>query len=1526
MDEPNNVVRLATFNAAHATPIAQLSPDLPDPHSKAVHGLVTITWPYNSVKGTFAFNLAEPDFRKRRNKGQVRITFTGRAAKVAGECGLAGNDKVLLSLDGAAWEPEDVDRRQSLPGSELGWKIVFADNFSLKISRADNDNESVVTLAKAPIPHVHPEPIPDLSSTLPSTPYKHPTPPVIASPPPPTSRISLAQDPIPKKLNDGEFASPAFIKRARMSYGSLFEDGLDIFEEDGGVRGKGRKRTRFGRESGAWRFSSQSPSPEPPAVQFDDLDDYESDKKTSPPPQIETTDEGCQTMELDDPAIESVETTTEVQDAQPISPEHSTASQENELGQHETPTIQDSPSAPVVAADPPPMPMTSSETWSPIFPVSASGPMADNESLHSNVTASSHHTDLEVEPQVGHFRSELGTTSVTQSIFESPLVAPPVPVHPAQPFSSSILEITTIGALPLPLDEPAQPELNPVSFSHHAGVAEEAAEETGPQFIQPNADMDTYPPLSGLDHMGAPSVHDEALTNYPSNYLDEGNMPQEVNLSMNMSSSIPNETPPATSWATVNNNTEATAMPVGTQFASSDGSTPDQALVIDDSDSDEDSTPAPAAVVDTHDRGRTDALDMYQDAEVEDESDAQYADEDEVEYDGDEMGGDYDTRNYEHPDDDEDDIDDEDLRPRRLEPEFDDGESWDEDEEEEDIEEQEFDDEDIEEEFVKNEEDEYDGHDFQNPTQTAPAVQPAPMVIDLISSSDESGDEDDDADGDADMMIDVQPPSTAFLARSSIGHQPMATRGEFPEDELDERHNGNIQSHNLESDYDSDVSKDSDRMSAQAEAEYGYEEDEDEEDEDEVDDNGEEESIEEGIPRAPTPEAPEDEGEQLAKRDPQPAISEATHGPVDEIRSEQSPLDPKDSHESIDTPEDIMGMSRSSFTPIPTSAADGLEMLSRALESETHNSRHIGSAQVIEQQVNIEGHTSPQLQTEESGTAVLTAQLSDVIRKLSDTADHDEDDQVSLIVPTTAPTEHHLPFTNKMTTSAVAPSSPPLTQSFRSLAHETLISTSQNSSFNPETTLLLDQLPTPLETQVTDSLEPKSTIEATPVDVEHSFEHEMPYAEEEPKPPANSNDINQQAIITMDFGPSHVERPDASGSTEYQEPAPTRQLEVASPARSFKSQLDEDLGHLESSEKPRHDVDEAHPIVSLDGSTDGTGAIQLFQSNMDVDDELQASILENSQSISDDDDNGHGQLSSSIDKETAPDAPSDLELEQEKNVEILSSPSRAISAQLQNNFVEVDDGELEDPSVNLARAANAAKRLTRNRDASAEMSRPHTRAPDARRSPTPEIEDPSVRLARASVAGQPPKPEEDSNSMAAAKLNLVRHLRDELPDCTSLKVLRQHLTKSLDVIAVAMMQPPEPRRAKGGPREYMMSFTVTDHSIGPHAVAEVLLYRPHKDFLPVVKYGDVVLLRSFTVVSLTGKGFGLRTNDSSSWAVFDHEDQPAQIKGPPVEYGDSETTYVTYLREWFGLLDEKAKEKLERANQKLMEASRPKKN
>ncbi|KAK8066483.1 hypothetical protein PG997_013230 [Apiospora hydei] len=181
---------------------------------------------------------------------------------------------------------------------------------------------------------------------------------------------------------------------------------------------------------------------------------------------------------------------------------------------------------------------------------------------------------------------------------------------------------------------------------------------------------------------------------------------------------------------------------------------------------------------------------------------------------------------------------------------------------------------------------------------------------------------------------------------------------------------------------------------------------------------------------------------------------------------------------------------------------------------------------------------------------------------------------------------------------------------------------------------------------------------------------------------------------------------------------------------------------------------------------------------------------------------------------------------------------------------------------------------------------------------------------------------EELNPLPDCKAKIRRHLRNSIPEYTELKVLRYHIGKSIDVMAVALTTPTDPQRVKGGPREFSMSFTITDQSVGPNSVNEVLLYRPHKDSLPKVKSGDVVLLRNFTVVALKDKGYGLRTNESSSWAIFDAEDEPAQIRGPPVEYGEGETTHVAYLREWHGLLDDSARQKLNRANDKIIKAGK----
>jgi hypothetical protein len=122
----------ARLTSQPATPIALLNPALDNQSSRVVHGEVTLTWPYNSIKNTVAFLLAEPDVRLRRVKGQVRIELRGAAAKAVAECGLGGGDNVILSLDGAEWVGDESPGR--IPGARLDWQLQFMGKLALQVS------------------------------------------------------------------------------------------------------------------------------------------------------------------------------------------------------------------------------------------------------------------------------------------------------------------------------------------------------------------------------------------------------------------------------------------------------------------------------------------------------------------------------------------------------------------------------------------------------------------------------------------------------------------------------------------------------------------------------------------------------------------------------------------------------------------------------------------------------------------------------------------------------------------------------------------------------------------------------------------------------------------------------------------------------------------------------------------------------------------------------------------------------------------------------------------------------------------------------------------------------------------------------------------------------------------------------------------------------------------------------------------------------------------------------------------------
>ncbi|KAI1415158.1 hypothetical protein F5Y13DRAFT_196513 [Hypoxylon sp. FL1857] len=1511
---------LQQLGGAQKTAIADLGPELSDPASRAVRGVVTITWPYNSVKGTFAFILAEPDYRLRRSKGQIRINLTGASAKAAGESGLSSSDEVLVSLNGAEWVPEEVKKRQSLPGSGVDWQLKFSDKLLLQVTLAETGETRLITVDHHPPADPQPQ-----AETPPIETLHHDDPPtqtLEALTPPSKTYIA--------RLKDGEYESPAFIKRARMSYGSLFEDGYDIFEDDGGVKGRGRKRARFGRESGAWKYSSQSPSPEPRSPQS-------SKSPRSSPSRPEMTDEGCQTMELDfpmpSPMQASINTAETQNNSKPIPTGEHVAHSRQGMVDH---GIQDDfhsgwPSATSISLPP----------FGPSGGIPSSGSEPPAFQSTDQLNAASNGFQQGWPPRSVDFPSE-GYPHAIES-------APPANFTDEYGDGRSVgLGHTRSGSRTRSPSEPNNLALEPIDHGLNGGLP--AEEQSYPAPVAPQTTV--YPPLDveSEEHTSSNEQGPGAHLDYPPAYLDNGGHFSQEAMDVDKSPFVPSTSAVADAasslWTTINNPPQTTQTPLTDRLGSTEGESVENAIAIDDSDSD-DGPPPPTAVEDTVMGGRADDLDMYDEAGVEDEVDAEFSDDDEPEYETEEIGGDYDTRNYTAPDDDEDDSHDEDLRSHNLEPEFDDGRSWEEGED---------DDEDAEN-FEYESDYEMDEKDEEPQQQPRPTPQSAPQIIDLISSSEDEGD---------DEAHPPQPPSQPVpdsTLRSQPKTSPTSTANEIIGQGIDgESSEESIEGEDNEELSDEEESEEESEREDYAASIHSSERSESESlASDEVSDNESmKETLEgghEGVVQAtkdgdvvePVSASPHNKSHGLES-------SQVNDFPLQQgLSLEPSKIEPiiTQDEDGDERMRDGEAEQEEGDTDAPQSAAEGLEILSRAVESESNVNITVVESEEIRSDRIVDTNS---LETDEPPPMDHTQRLEKQVELVSQDAQEDEElvDMVSTLPSDNSNLQSMAVEENKQV-EAIAPSSPPLTHSFISqpTGEERMDVILQETVSITDTHIPADQLPTPRDTQligeaaVSDS-EIAVSMEINELDMV-TTEEPIDIIQEVPSTEQVMDE--KESTVVVEEAITHIEERPVEAATPQRQQTPDEENgreaarsdhSLVSPSLSFQTQVDaDDIRASYAEPAPKVVVEtETEGDTHSDTDADISGASVSFRSQMEVDEELQASILEYSQEFEDantettdergideqfENDEDEANLTDN-DEARAGSEPQQPSVARAPSPELGTQESKRRESQQDISVIEQtdtpDQASQEDPSVQLARAANASKRNTRQHDTTRKAHEDSKKFPMVETS-TPVAEDSSVQLARASFS-KASQTEEDSNSMTAAKLKLVRHLRDELPDCTSLKVLRQHLQKKLDVIAVAMMRPPDPQRAKGGPREFMMSFTITDHSIGPHSVVEVQLYRPHKETLPIVNAGDVVLLRNFTVVSLQHKGFGLRTNDESSWAIFDHDDQLAQIKGPPVEYGEKETTYVANMRSWFNLLDEKARAKLERANQKIVAAGRSK--
>ncbi|KAL2136372.1 hypothetical protein VTI74DRAFT_4016 [Chaetomium olivicolor] len=1504
---PLNGDSAALLASRTATPIAELGPDLSDQLSRVVRGEITITWPYNSVKNTFAFLLAEPDVRLRRAKGQIRVELQGASAKAASDCGLGAGDELLFSLDGVEWVNDASPGR--IPGARVEWQMQFNEKLVLQVKFGESGE----------VKHLHVDPVAEEQPD--STITEAPRP---ATPEPDIS-VSKAQSAI-RTIEDflpNEYPSPAFVKRARLSYGALFEGGFDIFEEDGGVRGKGRKRTRFGRDSSAWRYTSQSPSPEPPSPVADAMDeDVHEETTPQAPPKPQMTDEGCQTIEVEmaEGGLELVEGEAQERKQSPaVAEARVPAVQEPvplvEGKQATTSQIKQAPVNTVTEEEPTPI---SQEEH-----VSAQGekPSAIPE---TTPTARQEQPVMEQvrekEAQEQTIREPSPPGSQPENV-PSTLFGGPKPLGssfstfgtgaPAQVESAlSLADQVRFGFSHIPQTTRSPSPLK----SEPARQPDSAKHDAYPEEYAPNpskyADMNTY--INAAEEQDEKAVHGQGMPPVPpaverfgqgqwemstqspqcnpiegghfgADALDEGARVTPEQPSFHADEIPPEKVPEGfASYGHEEVSEEAQESP------------PHQEVVHEEQ-----------PFVENEETVSGDEVGV----EDEEDEDAEY---DEYAYGERVEEGDYDQRNYEIPSDDDEGLSEQDEEVElEAEERYGNDEVYNEDGESEEWDEEERD-------YESEEDEEYDEEDaargYQPGTPAAPAPPGEPVVISLLSDSEDE--EEEPAPAPSKPLPATQPasvetprePSTSPEAEASPQPQrsPRILQS-VEKDMVEESHlPDNIFGGTHVVDFATLAANGTSKASLKVHAA-------------DVNTTTEASSVASQVPisfemsgagddsRGPASEAAPSEGSSEGLFVSQPRARAL--GKVDQQTEDGS-------------------SSKLKTTDGASTVGDGIME-----RHDQEQARHQEEAMSVDELG--QNEDTSMLDVDGSSFASEVNMDEDLVENEEDYISADEEPVHTSAVRSTSEVEEVRMSEDDVdlldASSPLIESAPSERMASRSLPPE-----------SPRGSVVISEV---VMTEV------MSEVVITGEDDESLPDAQPPAQQEEQLAAAEPQELPAEADIAQaeppDMEVDHEEKPADRKVSPPLSPKQKLEVDVSTPqvirhaAGPAESQpdipIDDNVASAES-------ASEAVPETREDSSLPSQSPT-VVRSDEDI---LETEVVgpapqteqKQTHQTAGESEGFAKRLEETKPNEEPTSFPAD-ELEDETMIleQLTQDQQRSFEADARARTRSASP----DLSVQLARQAAAARRNKKVPEPIRTSPRvTRARSSSVRSNATPEHEeDNSIKLARAALAspsrrsaeadGQPttttspPGIAGTHTTTAGLKSDLTKRLRTELPECIPLRSLRLHVEKFLNTIAVVTSNPTQPTRAKGGPREYFMSFHVTDPSTAPSQVVEVQLYRPHKDSLPVVKPGNVVFLQRFQVKALSKKGWGLRTGLESAWAVWDGDgdgdkEKVPQIRGPPVEDWEGCVAYVKGLKEWFGSLDETARGKIERADRKLAEA------
>ncbi|KAK5058806.1 hypothetical protein LTR84_011070 [Exophiala bonariae] len=304
-----------TFNPALRIPVAGLTPTQAA-HESHVEATVALVWPYSNSTATFALLLVD-----HASRGQVKVIFRNGAARQVANTKVGIGDKIQLALLGCDWK--DTVDTISTPGKRLEWDLQYDSRVFLQVHLQGQDIVAIDYTASAS-DHPYQSVNSNTSSSLNGFIQRNP---------------STIQVP---------YLTPS--KSTRTSLGGTFFDTsiaslADDDDDDGYIAGRGRKRTKFARHSGAWNLVNddedsllQSDAPQPTEEQQGILESSAPPNEiaevvppTRQPPEIEEIHEPdsalLTTTEVGEaPAYGEVQTTPET----PLAPVTSDAQAESD--------------------------------------------------------------------------------------------------------------------------------------------------------------------------------------------------------------------------------------------------------------------------------------------------------------------------------------------------------------------------------------------------------------------------------------------------------------------------------------------------------------------------------------------------------------------------------------------------------------------------------------------------------------------------------------------------------------------------------------------------------------------------------------------------------------------------------------------------------------------------------------------------------------------------------------------------------------------------------------------------------------------------------------------------------------------------------------------------------------------------------------------------------------------------------------------------------------------------------------------